>query len=78
MRLESLTTIEAVQNLVKLTGSEVAKAQAAQALSIAPKNYNARPKENIEWADIPNSDLGGQLRELAVRYGYTVPKQRGA
>lgn len=74
VRLESLTTIEAVQGLVGLAGGQVGSAQAAQALNAVPRNYNARTRGNIGWSDIPKNDLGEQLRKLAVRYGYTVPK----
>lgn len=71
VRVEDLSSTDEVKRLANLSGGEISTDQAVSAKQLVPNDYNARPREDLTWANIPNDKWGNRLRDLANRYGYS-------
>lgn len=71
MRLEDLQKAEAVQEMLKLLGYGRALDECEAVLAATPKtNYLPETPPQLTWNDIPDSEIGVQLRKMASDIGY--------
>ena len=75
VRVEDLTTVERVRDLLSVLHVEVSDEKIEEALQKTPTNYNTRPRGEVTEAEILGDAFGRDVQQMATRYGYTLEHQ---
>ena len=70
VRVEELTTLERVRDLLEVLRVDVTDEQVLDALKNTPTDYNSRPRADVAWDDILLDPFGRDVVHMADRYGY--------
>lgn len=74
VRVEDLTTVERVQDLLSVLQLEVSDEVITEALRQTPTDYNTRPRGEITPEAILGDTFGRDVGLMAARYGYSLER----